>query len=165
MFLHASLSMLEKDAKPTAGNCLEHPQSRLARVFRSGNFGCGQFSINMRLSGRMSCAQRALLFWFGSAAWASNGQYASQRELFGFHCNIIQHRQLDLSSILLFGFQLPQNGNPSGTGGALASTSKGCQVCRAATRCVNSQMRGFQSAPRAPSLVGIDALKCNEAAW
>jgi hypothetical protein len=30
---------------------------------------------------------------------------------------------------------------------------------------VNSQMRGFQSAPRAPSLVGIDALKCNEAAW
>jgi len=63
----------------------------------------------------MSCAQRALLFRFSSAPRATHGQYTSQREFLALHTNIIQHQQLDRWSILLFGLQLSQSGNPNGT--------------------------------------------------
>ena len=76
-FKHGSLFVLEKDAKATARSCLQDSQSRLAKVLRAGNLSRSQFSVEMRLSGRMPCAKCALLFRFGSAHGATHGQYVS----------------------------------------------------------------------------------------
>jgi hypothetical protein len=75
--------MLEKDAKDS--------QSRLAKVLRAGNPGGGQTG-EMGLGGWVSCAESALLLWFRPARRTTDGQYLSQREVFGLHTNIIQHR-------------------------------------------------------------------------
>ena len=84
--------MLEKDAKAAARNFLQDSHNCFARVLSAGSLGGGQTSGEMRLGGRVSCAKRALLFWFRPAHRATDGQYLSQREVFGLHPNIIQHR-------------------------------------------------------------------------
>ena len=153
--------MLEKDGKPTAGNRLEHPQSRLARVFRSGNLGCGQFPINMRLGG---CPVLSVHFCFGLAPHRGHrtDNMRPSVSFSGFTATLFSINNATYSQSCCLDFNHPKTGIQAELDGAL--TSKGCQLCRAATRSVNSQMRGFQSAPRAPSLIGSDALKCNEAA-
>jgi len=84
--------MLEKDAQAAAHSCLQDSQSRVARVLGPGNLDGGQLSVEMRLSGWMSRAQRAFFFRFSSAHGTTNGQYLSQREFRGFQTDIIQHR-------------------------------------------------------------------------
>jgi hypothetical protein len=59
----------------------------------------------MRLEGWMSGAEFAFLFRTSAALGAGHGQDLSQRELFGFHCDIIQHGQFESWSILLGGFR------------------------------------------------------------
>jgi hypothetical protein len=93
--------MLEKYPKTSAGECLHDAQRRLAGVFWAGNLGSGHCTGEMGLDTRVPRAQRALLFRFSSARWALHGQNLSQRQIFGFHENIIRHRQLERWSILL----------------------------------------------------------------
>jgi hypothetical protein len=77
--------MLEKDAKSAARNALQNSQRRLARILRARNFGCGQTSGEMRLGGRVSCAERAPLLRQCPAHRATDGQYMAQREGFRLH--------------------------------------------------------------------------------
>src|SRR5579863_3654279 len=93
--------MLEKNAKTAACSCLQAMPHSQTGSFRPGNLGCGHVPVEMRLLGRMSRAERALLFGFSPAHWATNGQSVPQRELFRIHSNIIQHRPPDKWSILL----------------------------------------------------------------
>jgi hypothetical protein len=89
--------MLEKDSKAKR----ERFQDPQRRVFWAANLGGRQSAGEMRLYGRMSRAKRALFFWLRPARWATNGQYLSQRQVFGLHTDIVQHRQLKRWSILL----------------------------------------------------------------
>ena len=103
--------MLEENAKAAARNCLQDSQSRLGSVLRAGSLGRCQTSRDMSFGGRVSGAESALLFRFRPAHRAANRQYASQRELLGFHTNIIQHRQSKRWSILLLGVSIrPKTG-------------------------------------------------------
>ena len=83
--------MLEKEAKATTRKFLQRSQSPLAKVLRADKFG-GCQTGEMCLGGRVSCAESAFLLWFRPAHRATDGQYLSQREVFGLHTNIIQHR-------------------------------------------------------------------------
>jgi hypothetical protein len=98
------LLRLEKEAKPTTGKRHQGSQNGLARVFRTRNFGGGEVSVEMRLEGWMACAELAFLFRTSAALGAGRGQDLSERELFGFHYDIIQHGQFESWSILLGGF-------------------------------------------------------------
>jgi hypothetical protein len=81
----------KNEAKATTRKFLQDSQSRLAKVLRAGNFGGGQTG-EMCLGGRVSCAESAPLLWFRPAHRATDGHYLSQREIFGLHTDIIQHR-------------------------------------------------------------------------
>ena len=96
--------MLKDDTKSAARNFLQDSQSRLAKGLRAGSLGGGQTSGEMRLGGWVSRAESALLFRFRPAHGAANRQNAPQRQLLGFHTNIIQHPQLERWSILLWEF-------------------------------------------------------------
>ena len=80
--------MLEKEA---TRKFLQDSHSRLAKALMASNFGGGQTG-EMCLGGRVSGAERALLLWFRPAHRATDGHYLSQREIFGLHTDIIQHR-------------------------------------------------------------------------
>ena len=54
--------MLEQDAKTVAPKFLQDPQKRLAGVLRAGSLGGGHTSSEVRLGGRVSCAESASLF-------------------------------------------------------------------------------------------------------
>jgi hypothetical protein len=83
------LLMLEKNAKTAAGSCYKDIPGSQTGSFRAGNLGGGQVPVEMRLVGRMSRAQRALLFGFSPAHRASYGQSVPQSECFRVHSNII----------------------------------------------------------------------------
>src|ERR1700691_5593958 len=95
--------MLKEDAKATALNVFQDSQNRSASILRSGSLGGGQASGDMRLCGRMSCAESAPLLRFRAAHRTTNRQDLSRRELLGLHTYIIQRRQLERWSILLSG--------------------------------------------------------------
>src|SRR6202050_255166 len=95
--------MLKEDAKATALNVFQDSQNRSASILRSGSLGGGQTSGEMRLGGRMSCAESASLFRFRAAHRTTNRQDLSRRKLLGLHTYIIQPRRLERWSILLSG--------------------------------------------------------------
>jgi hypothetical protein len=82
------LFMLEKEA---TRKFLQDSHSRLAKALMAGDFGGGQTG-DMCLGRRVSCTERALLLWFRPAHRATDRHYLPQREIFGLHTNIIQHR-------------------------------------------------------------------------
>jgi len=81
--------MLEKNAKTSTGSSLQHSPESQTGILGAGNLGGCQVAVEMRLVGRMSRAQRALLFGFSPAHRAAYGQSVLQSEFLGFHNNII----------------------------------------------------------------------------
>ena len=53
--------MLKENAKAAARSFLQDSQERLTRILRSGSLGGGYTAGEMRLGGRVSCAESAPL--------------------------------------------------------------------------------------------------------
>jgi hypothetical protein len=87
--------MLEENSKATALNVLQNSQNCLASVARTGSFGSGHASGEMRLGGWVSRTQSASLLRFRAAHGAANRQYLSQCEFLGLHTNIIERQSYE----------------------------------------------------------------------
>jgi hypothetical protein len=92
-----------KNPQATAGDVLQHSQNCVASFLRTGSFGGGHASGEMRLRGRVSRAESAPLLRFRAAHRAPHRHNLSQRQLFGLHTNIIQQREYERWSKLLSG--------------------------------------------------------------